>query len=70
MMSVITRSSFVASIHWARERHTAEQASLYLRIPVADLKLLAFERIDDIAARGYDATREAIGRWWAGRGYP
>jgi predicted acylesterase/phospholipase RssA/CRP-like cAMP-binding protein len=68
MMSVITRSSFVASIHWARERHTAEQASLYLRIPVADLKLLAFERIDDIAARGYDATREAIGRWWAGRG--
>lgn len=68
MMSVITRSSFVASIHWARERHTAEQASLYLRIPVADLRLLAFERIDDIAARGYDATREAIGRWWAGRG--
>jgi predicted acylesterase/phospholipase RssA/CRP-like cAMP-binding protein len=67
MMSVITRSSFVASIHWARERHTAEQASLYLRIPVADLRLLAFERIDDIAARGYDATREAIGRWWAGR---
>jgi predicted acylesterase/phospholipase RssA/CRP-like cAMP-binding protein len=67
MMSVITRSSFVASIHWARERHTAEQASLYLRIPVADLKLLAFERIDDIAARGYEATREAIASWWAGR---
>jgi predicted acylesterase/phospholipase RssA/CRP-like cAMP-binding protein len=67
MMSVITRSSFVASIHWARERHTAEQASLYLRIPVADLKLLAFERIDDIAARGYDATREAVREWWKAR---
>jgi predicted acylesterase/phospholipase RssA/CRP-like cAMP-binding protein len=68
IMSVITRSSFVASLHWARERHTAEQASLYLRVPVADLRLLAFERIDDIAARGYDATCGAIQEWWKGRG--
>jgi predicted acylesterase/phospholipase RssA/CRP-like cAMP-binding protein len=67
IMSVLTRSSFVASVYWARERHTAEQASLYLRIPVADLRLLAFERIDDIAARGYDATREAIKAWWEAR---
>jgi predicted acylesterase/phospholipase RssA len=66
-MSVLTRSSFVASVYWARERHTAEQASLYLRVPVADLRLLAFERIDDIAARGYDATREAIRAWWETR---
>jgi len=34
---------------------------------VADLRLLAFERIDAIAARGYDATREAIRTWWAAR---
>jgi predicted acylesterase/phospholipase RssA len=67
IMSVLTRSSFVASVYWARERHTAEQASLYLRVPVADLRLLAFERIDDIAARGYDATREAIRAWWEAR---
>ncbi|HSD42105.1 MAG TPA: patatin-like phospholipase family protein [Burkholderiales bacterium] len=67
IMSVLTRSSFVASVYWARERHTAEQASLYLRVPVADLRLLAFERIDDIAARGYDATREAIKVWWEAR---
>jgi predicted acylesterase/phospholipase RssA/CRP-like cAMP-binding protein len=67
IMSVLTRSSFVASVYWARERHTAEQASLYLRVPVADLRLLAFERIDDIAARGYDSTREAIKAWWEAR---
>jgi predicted acylesterase/phospholipase RssA len=66
-MSVLTRSSFVASVYWTRERRTAEQASLYLRIPVADLRLLAFERIDAIAARGYDATRDEIRRWWEAR---
>ena len=42
-------------------------ASLYLRIPVADLRLLAFERIDEIAARGYESTREKIRAWWAER---
>jgi predicted acylesterase/phospholipase RssA/CRP-like cAMP-binding protein len=68
IMSVLARSSFVASVYWARERHTAEQASLYLRVPVADLRLLAFEHIDAIAARGYDATRAAIRDWWEARG--
>ncbi len=67
IMSVLTRSSFVASVYWTRERRTAEQASLYLRIPVADLRLLAFERIDAIASRGYEATREAIRNWWEAR---
>jgi len=67
IMSVLARSSFVASVYWTRERRTAEQASLYLRIPVADLRLLAFERIDAIAVRGYEATREAIRKWWEAR---
>jgi predicted acylesterase/phospholipase RssA len=52
------------SVYWTRERRTAEQASLYLRIPVSDLRLLAFERIDAIASRGYEATREAVRTWW------
>jgi len=64
---VLTRSSFVASVYWARERHTAELASLYLRVPVADLRLLAFERIHDIAARGYEATIGPIRQWWQAR---
>jgi predicted acylesterase/phospholipase RssA/CRP-like cAMP-binding protein len=67
IMSVLTRSSFVASIYWARERHTADLASLYLRVPVADLRLLAFERIDDIAARGYESTIGPIREWWRAR---
>jgi predicted acylesterase/phospholipase RssA len=36
---------------------------MYLRIPMADLRLLAFERIDEIVARGYEAAREAVRSW-------
>jgi NTE family protein len=63
IMSLLTRSALVASVYWARERRAAEAASLYLRIPVADLRLLAFERIDEIVARGYEAARGAIRSW-------
>jgi NTE family protein len=63
IMSLLTRSALVASVYWARERHTAEAASLYLRVPMADMRLLAFDRIDEIAARGYAATRDAIRAW-------
>jgi predicted acylesterase/phospholipase RssA len=63
IMSLLTRSALVASVYWTRERHAAEAASLYLRVPVADLRLLAFERIDEIVARGYEAAAEAIRTW-------
>jgi predicted acylesterase/phospholipase RssA/CRP-like cAMP-binding protein len=67
IMSLLTRSALVASVYWTRERRTAEAASLYLRIPVADLRLLAFDRIDEIVARGYEAARGAIRSWSSGR---
>jgi predicted acylesterase/phospholipase RssA/CRP-like cAMP-binding protein len=63
IMSLLTRSALVASVYWTRERHTAEAASLYLRIPTADMRLLAFDRIDEIAARGYEAARDPIRDW-------
>jgi predicted acylesterase/phospholipase RssA/CRP-like cAMP-binding protein len=67
IMSLLTRSALVASVYWTRERRAAEAASLYLRIPMADLRLLAFDRIDEIVARGYEATRGAIAAWSSGR---
>jgi predicted acylesterase/phospholipase RssA/CRP-like cAMP-binding protein len=67
IMSLLTRSALVASVYWTRERRAADAASLYLRIPVADLRLLAFDRIDEIAARGYAATRGAIRAWSSSR---
>jgi len=67
IMSLLTRSALVASVYWTRERHAAEAASLYLRIPMADLRLLAFDRIDEIAERGYAAARDAVRAWAAAR---
>ena len=64
LMSLLTRSSVVASVYWARERRTADAASLYLRIPVADFRLLDFERVDEIAQRGYEASRDQVRAWW------
>jgi len=64
IMSLLTRSSVVASVYWARERRTADAASLYLSIPVADFRLLDFERVDEIAQRGYAASRETLRAWW------
>ncbi|MGA8049879.1 MAG: hypothetical protein WCA09_06850, partial [Burkholderiales bacterium] len=68
IMSLLTRSALVASVYWARERRLTEAASLYLRIPLADLRLLAFERIDEIVKRGYDAARDPIQAWYRTRG--
>ena len=68
IMSLLTRSALVASVYWARERRLTEAASLYLRIPLADLRLLAFERIDEIVKRGYDAARGPIQAWYRTRG--
>ncbi|MCZ7565027.1 MAG: hypothetical protein M5U08_15625 [Burkholderiales bacterium] len=62
-MSLLTRSALVASVYWSRERRSADAASLYLRIPMADLRLLDFDRIDEIVERGYAAARAAIRDW-------
>jgi predicted acylesterase/phospholipase RssA len=67
IMTLLARSSVVASVYWTRERKTAQAASLYLRIPVADLRLMAFDRVDDIEQRGYDWTREKVRLWWGGQ---
>jgi predicted acylesterase/phospholipase RssA len=64
IMSLLARSSVVASVYWARERRASDAASLYLRIPVADFRLLDFERVDEIAQRGYEASRDAVRAWW------
>lgn len=64
---LLTRSSVVASMIAARERHAAATASLYLRIPVADLRLLAFDKVEEIAARGYESTLLPVREWWSAR---
>jgi predicted acylesterase/phospholipase RssA len=64
ILNVLTRSSLIASIISEREKHARAAASLYLKIPAEDVKLLAFDAIDEIALRGYETTREAVAAWW------
>jgi predicted acylesterase/phospholipase RssA len=64
ILNVLTRSSLVASIISEREKHARAGASLYLKIPVEDVTLLAFNELEKIADRGYEATRDEIGSWW------
>jgi NTE family protein/lysophospholipid hydrolase len=65
--SVLMRSALVGSIVGDRERRAAETASLYLKLPVSDWGLLEFEKLDDIALRGHQASAGRIQEWWARR---
>jgi len=65
--SVLMRSALVGSIVGDRERRAAETASLYLKLPVADWGLLEFEKLDDIAQRGHQASAGRVKEWWASR---
>ena len=64
ILNLLTRSSMVASIIGEREKHARAAASLYLKVPVEDVKLMDFAAVDEIADRGYEATRETIASWW------
>jgi predicted acylesterase/phospholipase RssA len=64
ILNLLTRSSLIASIIAEREKHARSAASLYLKIPAEDVKLLAFDAIEEIADRGYEATRDAVASWW------
>jgi NTE family protein/lysophospholipid hydrolase len=59
--SVLMRSTVVASLLRSRDR--LEEASLYLRIPAADWRLLDFRSIEAIAERGYSAATGPLREW-------
>jgi predicted acylesterase/phospholipase RssA/CRP-like cAMP-binding protein len=65
--NVLMRSAVVASVVKERARESAEDASLYLKLPIEEWSLLEFEKLEAIAARGYEASREPV-REWAVRG--
>ena len=67
ILNLLTRSSLIASIIAEREKHARNAASLYLKIPAGGVKPLEFDAIEEIADRGYDATRDVIASWWEGR---
>lgn len=61
--SVLMRSVVVGSLVRERERRAAEMASLYFKMPVDDWGLLEFEKLEAIAARGYETSQGPIRAW-------
>ncbi|MGH0028242.1 MAG: patatin-like phospholipase family protein, partial [Myxococcota bacterium] len=65
--SVLMRTVVVGSLVRERERRASDLASLYLKMPVDEWGLLEFEKLDPIAARGYEASADRIRAWAAER---
>ena len=64
--NVLMRSAVVASIVKERSRESAQDASLYLKLPIEEWGLLEFEKLEAIARRGYEASRDPVRQWVEG----
>ncbi len=61
ILSLLSRVREVSSV--AALKRTKSQADLYLKLPLEEWKLLEFEAMNAIAARGYDLTIEPLRAW-------
>jgi len=59
----ILRSILVGSDRTREQLLDAKLADLYLDLCIAGVGLLEFERVEEIAQRGYELSREPIRRW-------
>jgi predicted acylesterase/phospholipase RssA/CRP-like cAMP-binding protein len=66
LIEVMMRSTVLYSA--SRERASAQDADLAIRPAVAGFGLLAFERIEEIVAAGYDAGMQVLPGWKAQAG--
>ena len=66
LIEVMMRSTVLYSA--SRERASAQDADLAIRPSVAGFGLLAFERIDEIVAAGYEAGMQVLPGWKAQAG--
>jgi predicted acylesterase/phospholipase RssA len=61
---VLTRTALISSIASGRNKHAEKTASLYLKLPVEDWKILEFSALDEIVERGYQASIGPLSEWW------
>ena len=60
------RSAMVSSVSATGRTALREGIDLGLAPPVQDVGLFAFDRLDEIAERGYRAALEPVRAWWEG----
>ena len=66
IFEILMRSAMVSSISATGRTALREGIDLGLAPPVQDVGLFAFDRLDEIAERGYRAAIEPVRAWWEG----
>src|SRR5262245_50003283 len=66
IFEILMRSAMVSSIGSAGRAALREGVDLAVAPPVQDFGLFAFDRVDEIAERGYRAALEPVRAWWEG----
>jgi len=61
--NVLIRSATLASIYTRNRLMEQDPPDLYMQLPVEDWGTLAFDAIDDIVARGYEASLPRLQTW-------
>jgi predicted acylesterase/phospholipase RssA len=64
IFEILMRSAMVSSIGAAGRIALREGIDLRLAPPVQDFGLFAFDRLDELAERGYRAALEPLRAWW------
>ncbi len=68
IVTILARSTVVASTLMSRGRPPSGPHTLRLALPVADWGMFEFGSVEPLAERGYEASIEPIREWWAGVG--
>jgi predicted acylesterase/phospholipase RssA len=66
IFEILMRSAMVSSIGAAGRVALREGIDLGLSPPVQDFGLFAFDRLDELAERGYRTSLEPVRAWWEG----
>ncbi len=61
--NVLIRSATLASVYTRNRLMEQDPPDLYMQLPVEDWGTLAFDAIDDIVARGYEASLPRLQTW-------
>ena len=63
--SLLIRATTLGSVHALQAVESQPMRVLHLRLPVEEWGLLELKALDEIAARGYEASLEPLQRWAA-----
>jgi predicted acylesterase/phospholipase RssA/CRP-like cAMP-binding protein len=67
--AILLRSMLAGSVHNQKQALLGDAVDLLVRLDLPGVSLLEFERVAEVAERGYRAARETVEEWAAGRAW-